>query len=158
MTAVGLKIKVREGVAIPHKAGNVTFAPRADKAVPEERAKALLATYPQIFEVDNGGGVNMSKYPVKAAAQKARLEDVYGKLGAEAQGKVLEYAGALAKDASLPSPLTPLPDGARGNIETNEAYLAALQERGNALERVKELEGQVADLSKKLTEALGKKK
>lgn len=96
-----VKVVVIEGSApIPHivmrKQVSYRFEPICE--VPEEMAKGMILTYPNVYALYAGGKIDMSKYEVVDGYAGTAVEKLFKQLSADEQMEVLELIkGKLRK-------------------------------------------------------------
>jgi hypothetical protein len=92
-----ITLRVLPSVALPHtisrKGVPYTFAPDAD--VPEELGRALIKTYPNLYQ-EAKGKADLDRYTFTDQFKAATIDDVLKKLPEEQKLQVFEFAKQLA--------------------------------------------------------------
>jgi len=119
---MNLRVKVNT-VALPHVVTNkkITYVFRPDAEVPDEYGKALLKTYPNMFE-EAKGEPDLSKYQVKSENKKKLLLDAINGLSEDKHLRVLEFIMNLQNESTKTPAADPL-----DSVELTEDGLDALK-------------------------------
>ena len=94
-------IRVKPAIELPHKFSKrgvtYVFAPEASPAVEEDLGKALVTTYPEIYEVVTGK-TDKSLYTFKDETKNKSIADLVAMLNDENKAKVYSGLAQLIKE------------------------------------------------------------